>query len=114
MKKFIIIYHAPLAAMQQTMSPTPEQMAKGMELWKSWAMRCGNKLLDLGSPIKNGQVIDTRGQVKNSDSQMTGYSILCAEDFEEIKVLIDGHPHLSWHPECTIEVYELAPMPGMK
>jgi len=113
MKKFIVTYHAPKEAMQQTAKPTPEQMAKGMEMWMNWAKKCGSNLLDLGSPLVNGQVIGIDGQIKNSNINLTGYSILQAEDMEQLETLLEGHPHLTWNALCTIEIHELQPMPGM-
>ena len=49
MKKFIVIYHAPMDAMQQMASVTKEEQAKGMEAWMVWARKCGDKLVDLGA-----------------------------------------------------------------
>lgn len=113
MKTFIILYHASREAMKQTLSPTPEQQQKGMEGWMQWAQRCGNKLVDMGSPLMNGQQLTTDGQSKNSDKEVVGYSILQAENIEEAKALLKGHPHLGWHKECSIEVFEKIPLPGM-
>jgi hypothetical protein len=48
MKKFLILYKAPLDAMAQTTNMTPEQQAKGMEAWMHWAKKCGDRLIDMG------------------------------------------------------------------
>ena len=37
MKKFIVIYHAPLSATEQMAQVSPEEMQKGMEPWMVWA-----------------------------------------------------------------------------
>src|SRR5687768_6529329 len=113
MKKFIVLYHAPMDAMQQTADMNPEDQAKGMEAWMQWAKKCGDKLVDLGSPLMNGQQLSPDGQAKNSDKNVAGYSILQAENMEEAKALLKGHPHLTWNPACTIEVHEAMPLPGM-
>ncbi len=107
MKKFIVLYHAPLEAMNEAQkNSTPENQAKGMEGWMKWAERCGNKLVDMGSPLMNGQQLSPGGQSKNSTKDVAGYSILQAENLEEAKKLLEGHPHLGWNASCSIEVHE--------
>ena len=75
MKKFIILYHAPFDAMQQTANMTPEEQSKGMEAWMQWANHCGDKLVDLGSPLMHGQELLPNGQAISSDREVAGYSI---------------------------------------
>ena len=114
MKKFLVLYHAPIDAMQQTMNMPPEQQAKGMEAWMQWAQRCDDKLVDMGSPLMNGQQLGPDGSVKGSNKNVCGYSIVQAENLEEAKSLLKDHPHISgWHPEATIEVHETIQLPGM-
>lgn len=113
-KKFLIIYHAPIDALAQTANISPEEMAKGMALWKSWAKRAGNKLTDLGAPLVNGKRLHPNGSSAPSTRDVSGYSLLEAEDWDEIADLLLGHPHISgWHPEATIEVHEAMLIPGM-
>ena len=114
MKKFLVIYHAPIEALAQMANVAPEDQAKGMDAWMQWAKKCGDSLTDMGSPLINGTQIDTQGQVTNSTKSVSGYSILQASDMEEAKKMMDGHPHLNgWHPACTIELHEFMPLPGM-
>ncbi len=113
MKKFIVIYHAPVNAIEQTADTTPEQQAKGMEEWMKWAQKSGDKLVDLGSPLMNGQQISPDGKSKPSSKNVAGYSILQAENIEDAIKLLKGHPHLAWNAECSIEVHETMPLPGM-
>jgi hypothetical protein len=113
MKKFIVIYHAPVDAVKQTASASPEEQAKGMEGWMKWAEKCGNKLVDMGAPLMNGQQLNSNGQSKNSDKNVVGYSILQAENLDEAKNLLKGHPHLGWNADCAIEVHETMPLPGV-
>jgi hypothetical protein len=116
MKKFLVVYHAPMdaAAMREMMNRPPEEMAKGMEMWKQWAKKCGAHLVDLGSPLMGGQELSVDGSFKPSNKNVCGYSILQAENMEEAKSLLVGHPHLGpWNPKATIEVHETMMMPGM-
>lgn len=114
MKKFIVLYHAPVDAMEQTANISPEDQQKGMQEWMNWAQRVGNKLVDMGQPLMNGQQLTPQGVSRSSDKNVSGYSILEAENLEEAKSLLDGHPHLNgWNADCTIEVHEAMPIPGM-
>jgi hypothetical protein len=113
-KRFLIIYHAPMDAMAQTAEVSPEQQAAGMALWNAWADRVADNLVDLGAPLVNGKRLTAEGSSTPSDKDVSGYSLLQAEDWEEVMNLINGHPHLSgWHPEATIEIHETMLMPEM-
>ena len=113
MKKFIVIYHTPVDAMKQMASTSPEEQKKGMEAWMVWAQKCGSKLADMGAPLMNGQQLSPNGISKSSDKNVAGYSILEAENLEDAKNLLKGHPHLAWNAQCSIEVHETMPLPGM-
>ena len=112
MKKFIVIYHAPLDALQQSMGATPEEAQKGMEEWMVWAEKCGDKLVDMGKPLANGVKLDPEGGSEQSSRQVCGYSILQAESLEEASGLLKDHPHLGWGAGCEIEVHETLAIPG--
>lgn len=113
MKKFIVLYRAPVDAMKQTASASQEDQAKGMEGWMKWAQKCGDKFVDMGAPLVNGLQLNPDGKSRNSDKNIVGYSILQAENMEDAKTLLSGHPHLGWNAECSIEVHETMPLPGM-
>ncbi len=112
MKRFIVIYHAPEELTQQSQQSTPEEMEQGMKAWYDWAHKCGDKLVDLGNPLVNGQAIKPDGTTERSSRGVCGYSILEAENLEEAKQLMKGHPHLMWDGACEIEVHETMPVPG--
>ena len=113
-KRFLIIYHVPIEAMEQTANVSPEEQAAGMALWQAWAERCGLNLIDLGAPLMNGKSVNAKGDASPSKKEVTGYSLLQAEDWEEVMDLLEGHPHISgWHPDATIEVHETMIIPGM-
>ena len=110
MKKFVVIYYAPASAIEQMANATPEQMKEGMKPWMEWVARCGEGLVDLGSPLTGGQKLSKSGS-SSSDKSVVGYSILQAENIEGAKALLKGHPHLEWTDGCEIEVHETMPLP---
>ncbi len=110
MKNFVVIYHAPASAVEQTQTMSPEEMKKGMESWMAWAAKTGDGLVDIGTPLMGGQKLSKSGS-SPSDRDVIGYSILQAEDMQGAKALLVGHPHFEWASGCEIEVHESMPMP---
>ena len=112
MKKFIVTYIAPIDATWRTAESSPEEMEKEMEAWMDWAQKCGNKLVDFGTPLGNGVTLGRGGNSAASKSEIIGYSILQAGNMEEVRDLLQDHPHLGWNPACKIEIHESLPVPG--
>lgn len=113
MKKFIVIYHASASALEQMQNTPPDQAKEGMDLWMKWAEKCGDNLVDLGTPLGSGQKIHVGGGSEESQQGVCGYSILQADNMEHAMELIQDHPHLSgWDATCEIEVHEALPLPG--
>ena len=76
-----------------------------------WANQCGDALVDLGSPLGGAQRVTQSGS-SQSDSNVVGYSILQAENMEAAQALLQGHPHITWNPDCEIQIHECMPLPG--
>ncbi|MCP4313311.1 MAG: hypothetical protein GY790_18795 [Bacteroidetes bacterium] len=112
MKKYMVLYHAPIDAWKQTEGSSPEEMEKGMEAWMAWAKKCGDHLVDMGTPLAKGLKIGPGGVSEDSSRQVCGFSILQAESMEQARVLMKDHPHLDWTAECEIEIHESLPTPG--
>ncbi len=111
MKKYIVIYHANEAAAELMQNSSPEEMQEGMEPWMAWAAKCGPALVDFGTSLVGGQQLNKSGS-SPSDKGVMGYSILQAENMDEAKALLAGHPHNEWNAGCSIEVHESMPMPS--
>jgi len=109
MRKFMVIYHAPMSFVEQMQKASPEDMKAGMDSWMAWAAKCGEGLVDMGAPLVGGQKLSKSGS-SPSDKEVVGYSVLQAEDMEGAKALLQGHPHLGWADGCEIEVHESMPM----
>ncbi len=110
MKKFIAIYHAAPEAMAQMAQATPEQKEEGLQYWMAWKEKSGNAIVDFGAPLMGGTAISPSGEKTTSTKQVSGYSIIQANEVEAAQALFNGHPHLGWHPAATIEVHEFIEM----
>lgn len=110
MKKYLVLYHAPAEAMAIMANATEEQKMEGMKPWMAWQEKLGEKLVDMGSPLMPGLHMHSSGEEGSSSNDLTGFSIIQAANMEEAKDLIKGHPHLSWLPNCAINIHEWLPM----
>ena len=106
MKKFVVLYHASASALEQMAGMSPEEIKKGMEPWMAWAAKCGDALVDFGSPLVGGRKLAKAGTSSPSDKEVTGYSILQADSIEAAQALLKGHPHLERVGDGGIEVHE--------
>ena len=111
MNKYLVIYHGSIDAEEQMKDATLEDMKNGMEAWMAWAKKCGDGLVDLGSPLGGGQRVSDSGR-SASQKSVVGYSILQAEDMEGALALLEDHPHMGWAEGCEIEFHESLPLPG--
>ncbi len=114
MKKFLVIYHSPVSARAQMAEASPEQQQAGIDAWMSWANKVGDRLVDLGAPLGTAEQVGYNGKGGSGNANVGGYSILLANDINEAKSLLEGHPHIGeWNPEATIELHEAMEIPGM-
>ena len=114
MKKYIVLYHTPAEAEAQAATASPEDQAAGIASWMAWAARCGEHLVDPGAPLMQGRQLTPDGRNQPGNKGVAGYSILQADSLDAAITLLQGHPHLSWHAACSIEIHETRPVPGME
>lgn len=112
MKKFFVLYMAPVAEFEKMMAnSTPEQQKAGMDEWMQWAEAHKNDIVDLGAPLGKTKRV-TASEVSDVRNDIGGYSIVQAESREAAAELFKGHSHLKI-PGASIEVMEIMSMPGM-
>jgi hypothetical protein len=105
MSKFLILYRATAAAREQLANTTPEQIEAGADAWRKWATKVGYALSDLGAPLAHTTHV---GPGASGADGVSGYSVLEAGSADEVRTLLDGHPHLAT-PGGSIEVLEFIP-----
>ena len=109
MEKFLVLFNAPSAAMQEMMkTATPEQMKAGMEEWKHWMEGKKESFADMGAPLGKNLRITASGTQAVSN-EVGGYSIIQAESAEAVAKLLEGMPHFQV-PGAYIEVMPLGAM----
>jgi hypothetical protein len=110
MKKFLVLYKAPLTSFDQMMKATPEQQKAGMDAWMVWGKKAAASIVDMGAPLGKTLRVTPAG-ASPTRNDLGGYSILQAESKEALAETLKGHPHFMM-PEGFIEIVELLPMPG--
>jgi len=108
MKKFMLLYKSPMTADQKMAGMSQEEMKKMMEPWMAWKDKVGTSLVDFGMPLMNGMSYSKNGG-SNSTAQLTGYSIVQAEDTKAAEAMLQGHPYMGMD-NGSIEVFEMMPM----
>ena len=114
MPKYMVLYESTVSPDDLMEQSTPEQMQAGMDAWMVWAQKCGDALIDLGSPIAGaaGRRV-TADSTSASDSPIAGFSVVEAGSVDEAASLVEGHPHLMTPGAPSILLLEYLPLPGM-
>lgn len=111
MSTFVFVYHAPTPPADAE-PPSPEQMEAVMGEWSAWAGTVGDGMVDVGAPLASGVRVTAEG-TSPSTREVSGYSIIEADDVDAALALAKDHPHLRMPGGCEIEVHEALPVPGM-
>jgi hypothetical protein len=93
MKKFLALYNAPTASIDEMMkNASKEDMKKGMTDWTDWAAKHKDIITEMGAPLgKNMRVLkDSSSMVRN---EVCGYSFLSADSHEEASKIFADCPH---------------------
>ncbi len=111
MKKFLVLYKAPISAFEQMRKATPEQQKAGMDAWMAWSKKAHASIVDMGAPLGKSLRL-TKGGTSSSTNDLGGYSILQGESKEALAETLKGHPHLMMMSDGSVEIVELMALPG--
>ena len=96
MKSFLLLYSGP-----------PTAPGASHEGWPEWFQSLGDRLVDTGSPMTAGFVVRSDGTTSGTAAGLDGFSIIRAEDPDEVRDLLRNHPFLAGGSEYAIEVFEV-------
>jgi hypothetical protein len=112
MAKYMVLYSSTASASELMANASPEEMKASMAEWMQWREAASQKAkIDFGLPLEAVGRITGDG-VSDSDSQVSGYSIVEAESKDIVTDLLKNHPHLQ-RAGASIDVLEMLSMPGM-
>jgi hypothetical protein len=107
MSKYLFVYRGPATPMTEF---TPEESAAQMEAWGKWMSEAGSSLADPGAPFAARTAV-TDDSSAATPGDLSGYSIVQADNLDAAVALTKGHPFLSeGKGRFIIEIFELAPM----
>ncbi len=112
MKKFMAIYMAPAAAIEQAMKATPAEMKAGMDEWMTWSKNNEKAIVDLGTPLGKTKRVTSSG-ASDTKNDMTGYSIVQGETVDSVTKMFKDHPHFKIGAGASVDLMELVAIPGM-
>lgn len=109
MKKFLVIYAMPAAAMKEMMESTnEEERENGMDEWVAWMESNRESFADRGNPAgKNTRV--TKNDVIEMSNDIGGYSIMQGYSKEAVIEVLQMSPHFKMS-NAYIEVMEVVEM----
>ena len=113
MRRYIVLYQAPVSVAARFAQATPEEAMKGMQLWVDWTEKVGTALVDPGKPLGHAIRITKSGSV-NSESTIIGMSILQADSMDAARAMVEHHHHLYWADGCEIVVLEEMAIPELE
>ena len=110
MKKFVAIYMAPVAAMDEIRKTrSAERMKEFNDSWMKWSKSHEKSLVDVGSPTgKNKRV--TKDKIQDVQNEVLGFSVVQAETHEEAAKIFQDTPNLHI-PGSYVEVLEYVQIP---
>ncbi|MEO8754370.1 MAG: hypothetical protein ABI624_17000 [Casimicrobiaceae bacterium] len=114
MNKFLVLYRAPNAVVDEWMKK-PEQERKAgeaemMEAWGKWMSANASNVTDKGAGAGKPKIVSASG-VKDARNDIMMYQIVQANSADEAAKMFVGHPHFGI-PQATVEVMPLKAMDG--
>ena len=103
MANFIIVYHAPTKEIS-----SPEEGQAHRAKWMEWINELGDAMVNPGTPLGKSMIVSSEG-VSETDSGLTGYTVVEAPDLEAAVEISKGCPYLDMGP---VEVAEMKSMGG--
>jgi hypothetical protein len=107
MAKFMLLYRGPATRPEDM---TQEAAQHEMQKWEAWMGKLGDQLVEPGNPF--GASTALRGDGSTGEAgDLTGYTVVEADDVDAARALCDGHPFLSdGTAKFSVEAFELLSM----
>lgn len=110
MKNYLVIYYAPDSSSAKMENATEEEKMAGMKPWMDWKAAHEENVVNFGAPLIPGLERGANSDWQHSEKEVSGFSILQAENKEAVQAALNDHPHYQWADGSKVGVYEFAPM----
>ncbi len=115
MKKFLVLYLAPVAVLEDWMKKSPEERKieedKMKTEWDTWMKEHVAAVKETAGAGKTTQV--TKNGVNDIKNDIMLFSIVEAESSEVVAKMFENHPHFGI-PQASIEIMPVNELSGMK
>ncbi len=113
MSRFLVLYTAPAAVIDEWMKTPAEKRKeaeeKMMRDWRNWMADHAKLFADKGAGVGKTKRVTAEG-VADTRNDIMLYAILEAESHDAAARAFEGHPHFGI-PRASIEVMQLNPLP---
>ena len=92
MPNYILTYHGEMS--MEDMPTDPAAIQEVMAAWGAWYESMGEALVDGGAPVSMSTAINADGAT-NAPAQLSGYTIITADDFDAATAIAQGSPVLA-------------------
>ena len=111
MKKFLVLYNAPIASFDEMMKNlTPEKGKEQSEVWQKWMDDHKDVFIDIGAPLGKNKRL-TSASLNDARNEVGGYSVVKAESAEDVAKIFSGMPMFGMNG-AYVEIMECMPMSG--
>jgi hypothetical protein len=114
MRKFLVLYMAPVKVLEDWQKTDPEERRVREEKmrndWGKWMSDHAAMIADTGAGGKTKRV--QAGGIADVKNDIMLYSFVEAESHEAAAKAFENHPHLGI-PQSSVEVMEVRPMIGV-
>jgi hypothetical protein len=94
MKKFVAIYMAPTAAMDEMMKGmSKDQMKEGMAEWNTWMDAHKKNITKENAPLGKNKRITANG-IATTRNEIGGYTVVMADSHDDAAKIFVDSPHL--------------------
>ena len=112
MNKFLVLYMAPAAVLDEWMKKPAEERkgeeTKMMDAWQKWMSANASKFADKGAGAGKPKRVSSTG-VTDGRNDIMMYQIVQADSHDAAAKMFVGHPHLGI-PQATVEIMPLKAM----
>lgn len=114
MKKFVVLFCLPAAAIADWMASVDEatrkeQTEKLMQEWNEWLAAHESSVVDKGLPLGKTKRVDANG-ITDMKNDLNWYLVVQAESQEAAAEMFTDHPHILQIPSAYVQVMGTAGM----
>ena len=115
MKKYLVLYLAPAAIIEEWMKKSPEERKAEEDTmkaeWDAWMMEHAGSVKETAGAGKTKRV--TKEGISDTKNDIMLFSLVEAASPEAVATMFENHPHLNI-PQASIEIMPVNYLPGME